>query len=96
MSTIYGVRRAILQALYDYINPQSLDTISCHDKVILSEADPVILRRQWQALQDAGYLRSVPGYNGEYCSLMPAVRAKLEKGWAMNNDEFLFGPGALR
>lgn len=96
MSTIFGIRRAILQALFDYVTPQSLDTISCHDKVMMTEADPAILRRQWQALQDAGYLKPVAGYQGEYCSLAQAVRAKLEKGWAMHDDEFLYGPGALR
>ena len=46
MSTIFGIRRAILQALFDYVTPQSLDTISCHDKVMMTEADPAILRRQ--------------------------------------------------
>ena len=96
MNSIYTARRAILSALCTYCNPQSLDTIACHDKVILTEAEPALLRRQWQALQDAGYLRAVPGYHGEYCSLTPAVRKKLEAGWAMNDDEFLFGPEALR
>lgn len=96
MSTVFGIRRAIISALFDYTNPQSIDTIACHDKVIMSEADPVILRRQWQGLQDAGYLKPVAGYNGEYCSLAPAIRKKLEMGWAMNNDEYLFGPGAMR
>ena len=96
MTSVYAVRRAILSALYAYSNPQSLDTIACHDRIILTEAEPAILRREWRALQNAGYLRAVPGYGGEYSSLNPTTRKKLESGWAMNDDEFLFGPGALR
>ena len=96
MTGIYAIRRAILSTLCAYCNPQSLDTIACHDKIILTEAEPAMLRKQWLALQEAGYLRAVPGYGGEYCSLAPAVRRKLEAGWAMNDDEFLFGPEALR
>ena len=96
MATVYSIRRAILSALCDYANPQSLDTLSCHEKLIMTEAEIPILRKQWQLLQDTGYLIPVSGYRGEYCSLEPAIRQKLENGWAMNNDEFLFGPGALR
>ena len=96
MATIYVIRRAILQALYDYINPQSLDTIACHDRVIMTEADVALLRREWLGLQTAGYLRAVPGYNGDYCTLAPSIRAKMDQGLALNSDEYLYGPGALR
>lgn len=96
MATIYVIRRAILQALYDYINPQSLDTISCHDKVIMTECDIALLRREWQNLQTAGYLKAVQGYHGEYCTLAPAIRAKMDQGFSLNSDEYLYGPGAIR
>lgn len=96
MTKKYEVRRAIVRALYDYVNAQNLDTIACHDAVIMTESDVAILRREWQNLLNAGYLKAVPGYNGEFCLLSAALRTKMDAGKAMRDDEFLFGPGAIR
>lgn len=96
MANTFAVRRAIVRALYDYVNAQNLDTIACHDAVIMTEADASILRREWQNLIDASYLKAVSGYQNEYCTLSPALRAKMDQGKAMHDDEFLFGPGAIR
>ncbi len=95
MTDKYRIRQALLKALGRFVCPQDLNTVLCDDAVILLGADPARLKREWDELTCAEYLKPVQGYP-DYRSLAPAVRAKLEAGVSMLDDPFLAGPSAVR
>ena len=95
MKDKYAIRRTLVKALARYSCPQELNTILCDDDVILLQADPAILLREWYALTEAEFILPVTGYP-EYRSLNPVLRQKLENGLSLMNDPFFAGPLAVR
>ena len=94
-SDAYAIRRAIVRAMARYFCPQDLNTCLCDDDVILLSADSARIRREWDELTAAGYLRPVQGYP-EFRSVAPQLRRKLEAGETLLDEEFFAGPAALR
>ena len=94
MNDKYSIRRTLVRALARYSCPQDLNTILCDDEIILLQADPAILLREWHALTEAEFILPVAGYP-EYRSLNPVLRRKIENGLSLMNDSFFAGPTAL-
>ena len=104
----YAIRRAIINALYEYENPQELSAVLSHHALILAAGkirldneDIQDVRTEWNYLTAKGYLIPVPGYDG-FCRLSGDVRSKLD-AWdkltgpnPLSGDERLYGPSALR
>ena len=95
MSTSYAIRRALLFALGRFFCPQDLNTCLCDDGVIVLDADPARILKEWEELTAAGYISAVQGYP-DHRSLSPAIRRKIEAGEKLLDDPFLAGPQALR
>ena len=95
MSTSYAIRRALLFALGRFFCPQDLNTCLCDDGVIMLDADPARILKEWEELTAAGYISAVQGYP-DHRSLSPAIRRKIEAGETLLDDPFLAGPQALR
>lgn len=93
---ILRIRRAIVFALFDYANPQDIDSVCSHDKILIENADIAILRQEWKNLQDAGFLIAIAGYGGAYCKLNESLKKELEAGSALRNHEFLYGIEAVK
>lgn len=105
---VYAIRRAILSALYEYENPQNINTVLLNHAIILTAGhmrltneDIQDIRVEWNYLIDKGYLQAVPGYD-DYVKLSGDIRSKLD-GWdkltgknPLSADERLYGPEALR
>lgn len=88
---IYGLRRAILLALFDFEAYQDLDTIACHHRVVALRPDPADLRREWRELQDAGFIEPLSGYGGAVCRLAAAERKVIDDTGMPSRDEKLWG-----
>lgn len=95
MNDKYAIRRTLVRALARYSCPQNLNTILCDDEIILLQADPAILLREWHALTEAEFILPVAGYP-EYRSLNPVLRRKIENGVNLMWDQFFSGPQAMR
>ncbi|MBR1951921.1 MAG: hypothetical protein IKA32_05055 [Lentisphaeria bacterium] len=95
MKDKYTIRRALVKALARYFCPQELNTILCDDNIILLQADPSILLKEWDNLTSAEFILQVPGYP-DYRSLNPVLRQKIENGLSLMNDPFFAGPFAVR
>lgn len=95
MSDKYAIRRVLVRALCRFTCPQNFNTILCDDDVILLQADPVLMLREWENLTAAEFLFEVPGFPA-YRSLDPVLRKKLESGCSLMGDPFFAGPAALR
>ena len=91
----YAIRRALVRAVARYYCPQDLNTVLCDDAVILLDADPARIRREWDELSAAGRLRPVQGYP-DFRSLDPALRRRIEAGETLLDDPLFAGPAALR
>ncbi len=92
----YRLRRAIVFAMADFVCAQSLDNLLNHDLLIEENPDPEFARSEWTALQVAGLLLPVPGYQGTYCTLAPHIRREIEAGKNLRDNEFLYGAAAVR
>ena len=91
----YAIRRTLLLALAKFVCPLDLNTALCDDRMILLNADPARVLREWDELTAAEYLLPVPGFP-EARRLSPAVRAKIEAGKSLLDDPFLAGASAVR
>ena len=104
----YQIRRAIVQAMYEYQNPQDFNSVLCHQAVIfaaghlkLTQDDIKDIRMAWNFLIEHEYLAAIPGYD-DFCKLSGSIRSRLD-AWdklsspnPLANDEHLYGPSALR
>ena len=95
MSDKYAIRRVLVRALARYSCPQDLNTILCDDEVILLQADPAVLMKEWEHLTEAEFLFPVTGYP-EYRSINPVLRRKIDAGYTLLDDPFFAGPAALK
>lgn len=95
MAGKYEIRRALVMALFSFYAPQELNTLLGDDRLLLLEADPARIKREWDELTEAGYIRPVEGFPA-YRSLDHALRLKLEAGKSLLDNPFFAGPGALR
>lgn len=108
MMNKYAIRRAIIETMYEYVNPQNISTIIQSRRMILAlgklEADNEDIqdiRTEWNYLIDKGLLVSVPGYD-DYAKLPSDIKIKLDNKSKLGgldpfaHDERLYGPEALR
>ena len=95
MTDKYAIRRALVRALFRFSCPQDFNTILGDDDVILLQADPALMLREWENLTGAEFIFPVEGFPA-YRSLNPILRRKLEAGFTLLDDPFLAGPAALR
>ena len=95
MSDKYAIRRVLVRALARYSCPQNLNTVLCDDDVILLQADPAVLLKEWESLTAAEFLFPVAGFP-EYRSINPVLRSKLDAGYTLLDDPFFAGPSALK
>ena len=94
-SDAYSIRRALVRAAARFFCPQDLNTLLCDDAVILLDADPARVRREWEELTAAGHFRPVQGFP-DFRSLDPALRRRIEAGETLLDDPVFAGPAALR
>ena len=91
MTTKYEIRRALVLALFSFYGPQELNTLLGDDRMILLAADPARVKKEWDELTAAGFIRPVEGFP-TFRSLDPALRKKLEAGKTLLDDPFFAGP----
>ncbi len=102
---IFAIRRAVLLSLYQFGNPVSLNTLLFCPKLRdafercggLTGGDTLLLRRELDALCDAGYIQAIAGFEGWY-KLSDEQRSQLLQadGKLDRSDALLYGPAALR
>lgn len=102
----YAIRRAIINALKDYENPQDFETVLANHRIILavgkaslSHDDIRDVRAEWNFLISKDYIKPVPGYD-DYAKLSAEIRSELESADPLGlspflRDERLYGPAAL-
>ena len=72
---VYQLRRALLSAVADYVNPVNLDYVLAHPELIGVAPDAAL--DQWRGLIENGYLKAVPGTGGEYATVTELGKAQL-------------------
>lgn len=109
MTDKYTIRRAILKAMLEFGNPQTVKILAIHHTfssifrhVNITDEDRQDIRVEWDYLLDKGYLQPVPEFT-DYCRLAPDLRNQLEEQERnptlpnpLRYDPRLYGPDALR
>lgn len=90
---IYEIRKEILRAMKRY-HPAPMKALD----LIQYGLPPFITRdealAQWDELKLMGYLEARSGYGGEYCLLSEKGKQQLQPEFPQ--DEFIYGPGAIK
>lgn len=92
-SRIFRLRRAILEALYEYESYQDLDTVLCNPVLITLNPSPEAARIEWQNLIDYHMIVPLAGYAGAVCRLSADIRKIFEETRNAPRDPRLWGPG---
>lgn len=86
---IYRIRRGILTAVADYVNPVGLDHILSHPELLDVAADSAL--DEWRGLIDNGYLHPLPGSDGEYATLTELGKAQLPTSSRRDYKAYVWG-----
>ena len=90
---IYRVRRALIQAIYEYTGAQDLETLLCSPCVLAEAPSADLAASAWQDLIDSGLLQPLPGYNGQVARLAASFRAEIaNNAGAVPYRPVLYGP----
>lgn len=90
---IFRLRRAILEALFEYESFQDLDTVLCNPALITLNPSPEEARVEWKNLIDYRMIVPLAGYAGAVCRLSADVRKIFEETRNAPRDPRLWGPG---
>lgn len=90
---LYRLRRSILTAVADYVNPVNLDYIMGHPAMIEFTADAAL--DQWNGLVENGFLKSLPGSGGEFATLTELGKAQLPTSARRDYKVFVWGRMAM-
>lgn len=90
---VYRLRRALLAAVADYVNPVNLDYVLAHPQLLGVETDAAL--DQWRGLLANGFLSAVPGTNGEYATLTELGKAQLPTSSRRDYKTYVWGRMAI-
>ncbi len=86
---IYRIRRCILAAVADYVNPVGLDHILDHPEMMYIAPDAAL--DQWRGLIENGFLRAVPGSDGEFATVTDLGKAQLPTSKHRDYKAYVWG-----
>ncbi len=90
---IYRLRRGLLTAVADYVNPVNLDYVLAHPELLGVEPDAAL--DQWRGLIENGYLKAVPGTCGEYATITELGKAQLPTSSRRDYKAYVWGRMAM-
>lgn len=86
---VYRLRRALLTAVADYVNPVNLDYVLVHPELLGVAPDAAL--DQWKGLIENGYLKALPGTGGEYATISDLGMAQLPTSSRRDYKAYVWG-----
>ena len=88
----YRLRQGILNAILDFRNPVTCDDVINHGEVTVLAVDSTVVLQQWRELIRLGYLKALPGSDGEYAGVSDlGARAMAKKLFGEQKDVNIWG-----
>ncbi len=86
---VYRLRRNLLTAVADYVNPVNLDYVLAHPALIGVAPDAAL--DQWRGLIENGFLKAVPGTGGEFATVTELGTAQLPTSSHRDYKTYVWG-----